>query len=212
MKKHRNDLFHEVEVKFYLSDRSSFEDRLRRIGAELIHERVLEKNYRFDTPDLALSREHRVLRLRQDDASIITYKGPSTIVDGVVDRQEIEFTVSDFNAARQLLESLGYQQSISYEKWRTTYLLDELEITIDEMPFGNFTEIEGGDAKSIQSVARKLALEWSAGITESYLMLFDRVKNQKKMDLRDLTFAAFHDIQVSPRDLGVKPADTPLFL
>mgnify|MGYP001765447479 CR=1 FL=1 len=210
--KHRNDLYHEVEVKFYLSDKTSFEDRLRRIGGDLIHERVLEKNYRFDTPDLALSREHRVLRLRQDDAAIITYKGPSTIVDGVVDRQEIEFTVSDFNAARQLLESLGYQQSISYEKWRTTYQLDELEITLDEMPFGNFTEIEGGDAKAIQSVARKLALEWTTGITESYLMLFDRVKKQKMLELHDLTFAAFHDLQVTPQDLGVKPADTPLFL
>lgn len=210
--KHRNNLFHEVEVKFYLSDRSSFENRLRQIGADLIHDRVFEKNYRFDTPDLSLSREHRVLRLRQDDASIITYKGPSTIVDGVADRQEIEFTVSDFDAARQLLESLGYQESISYEKWRTTYLLDELEITLDEMPFGNFTEIEGGDPKAIQSAARKLALEWSTGITESYLMLFDRVKKQKKMELRDLTFAAFHDIPVTPQDLGVKPADKPFFL
>ena len=138
---------------------------MRRIGAVLERERTHEVNYRFDTPEMTLSRQHRVLRLRQDNASILTYKGPSRTHDGVSVREEIEFEVSDFTAARQLLEAIGYQESVRYEKWRTIYVLDDLEITLDEMPFGNFTEIEGGDPLAIQHTASKLALDWSTRIT-----------------------------------------------
>ena len=56
----------EVEIKFYLSDMSSFEKRLRSIGASLVRPRTHELNYRFDTPTMSLTREHRVLRLRQE--------------------------------------------------------------------------------------------------------------------------------------------------
>ena len=209
--KRKNDIPLEVEVKFYLSDKASFEDRLRRVGAVLERERTHEVNYRFDTPDMKLSHEHRVLRLRQDTASILTYKGPSRAQDGVSVRDEIEFEVSDFTAARQLLEAIGYKESVRYEKWRTIYILDELEITLDEMPFGNFTEIEGGDPLAIQRTSSKLALDWSTRITSSYMVLFDQVKKQKNADIPNLSFADFRDIHVTPQELGVKPADTPLF-
>lgn len=201
----------EIEVKFYLSNKKSFEDRLQQIGAQLAHARVFEVNYRFDTPDLQLSREHRVLRLRRDENSIITYKGPSFLQDGATAREEIEFQVSDFDAARQLLEALGFKESVRYEKWRTTYLLDGLEITLDEMPFGNFTEIEGGDSSKIQHTAARLALDWSARINASYMMLFEQVKKSKKIDIANLTFDAFRALPVSAEELGVQIADKPLF-
>jgi len=202
----------EIEVKFYLSDKKAFEGRLQQLGAQLAHLRVFEANYRFDTPELQLSREHRVLRLRQDEASIITYKGPSFLQDGATAREEIEFRVSDFNAARQLLEALGYKESVRYEKWRTTYLLDGLEITLDEMPFGNFTEIEGSDSSQIQSTAARLALDWSARINASYMMLFEQVKKSKNVAIANLTFEAFCALPVSADDLGVQIADKPVFL
>jgi adenylate cyclase class IV len=58
----------ELEVKFLLSDQTTYENRLRGIGAKMLHPRTWEVNYRFDTPDRRLAREHRVLRLRQDSA------------------------------------------------------------------------------------------------------------------------------------------------
>lgn len=202
----------EIEVKFYLSDKKSFEDRLHHFGAQLTHARVFEANYRFDTPELQLSHAHRVLRLRRDENSIITFKGPSFPQDGATAREEIEFQVSDFDAARQLLEALGFKESVRYEKWRTTYLLEDLEITLDEMPFGNFTEIEGGDSSQIQRIAARLALDWSARINASYMMLFEQVKKSKKMDIANLTFDAFLNLSVSADDLGVRVADKPVYL
>ena len=209
MKKH--EIPFEMEVKFYLQDRVSYENRLRSIGARMERIRTHELNYRFDTPDMRLSHEHRVLRLRQDTAVILTYKGPTETQSGVSVRPEIEFEVSDFAAARQLLEALGYKESVRYEKWRTIYTLDDLEITLDEMPFGIFTEIEGQDVRVIQQAAVNLALDWSARITSSYMVLFDRVRKKKNLDLRDLTFEEFRGVIVAPEEMDLKPADIPLY-
>jgi adenylate cyclase class 2 len=205
------DLPVEMEVKFYLLDKAAYENRLRSIGAKLERIRTHESNYRFDTPEMSLSREHRVLRLRQDNATILTYKGPAETQSDVSVRPEIEFEVSDFTAARQLLEALGYVESVRYEKWRTVYALDDLEITLDEMPFGNFTEIEGQDARAIQQTATVLALDWSTRITSSYMVLFDRVRKKKDLIIPNLTFEDFRGITVSQEELDIKPADKPLY-
>lgn len=202
----------EVEVKFFLTDQKSFEKRVRSIGAVLVRPRTREVNYRFDTPDMKLSKERRVLRLRQDSSTLLTYKGPAQVNDNVSMRPEIELEVNDFMAASDLLEALGFQLNVKYEKWRTIYQLGELEITLDEMPFGNFTEIEGGDPAAIQKTASLLALDWNTRILDSYLVLFDRLKTNKKLEVQDLTFEALKNLDISPADLGVKVADTPMFL
>lgn len=202
----------EVEVKFYLDDPMSFEKRLRSIGANLVQPRTHELNYRFDTPDMSLTRARRVLRLRQDQNVIITYKGPAQQGQAVSVRQEIELEVNDFQAAHDLLEALGYQVSVLYEKYRTVYTLNELEITIDEMPFGMFSEIEGGDAQIIERTAASLSLLWSQRILQSYLMLFAHVKQNRGLQLQNLTFAEFKGIAVTAEDLGVKPADIATYL
>ena len=111
----------EVEVKFYLTDLNTFEKRVRSIGASLIRPRTREVNYRFDTPDMSLSRDHRVLRLRQDTSTLLTYKGPAQYSEGVSIRPEIELEVNDFTAASDLLETLGFRLSLKYEKWRTHF-------------------------------------------------------------------------------------------
>lgn len=202
----------EVEVKFYLTDMDSYEKRVRSIGACLVRPRTREVNYRFDTPDMSLARDHRMLRLRQDTSTILTYKGPPQVMDSVSVRPEVELEVSDFSAASNLLEELGFCLSLKYEKWRTIYQLGELEITLDEMPFGNFTEIEGGDSALIQKTASLIALDWSTRITDSYLILFDKLKTNKNLVVNDLTFEALKNVKVTPVDLGVKAADMLKFL
>jgi hypothetical protein len=69
-------------------------------------------NLRFDTPDGRLTRSLQVLRLRQD--TLADLQGSRGYGRGVHARRELEFTVSDFEAARALL-SAGYQVSLMYE-------------------------------------------------------------------------------------------------
>jgi adenylate cyclase class 2 len=94
-----------------------------------------------------------------------------------------------------------------YEKYRTTFLLGELEIVLDEMPYGDFVEIEGPDGESIQKVAEGLGLDWEKRILLSYTVLFDHARQALGFEFRDLSFDNFKGLDVSIDALGVMVAD-----
>ncbi|NIP43562.1 MAG: CYTH domain-containing protein, partial [Aliifodinibius sp.] len=156
-----------------------------------------------------LSSSSQLLRLRKDIRNRVTYKGPGTIEDGVRSRVEIEFEVDNYENARILFENLGYEVIMVYEKFRTTYALDDAEIVLDEMPYGNFIEIEASDPEVIHSLADKLNLDWEARIFDSYTVLFDFLKWTRGFQFRDLSFENFTSLEISPQDLGLRYADTP---
>lgn len=197
----------EIEVKFYIEDLPALQARLEALGAELIHPRILETNLRFDTPDGALTRLRRVLRLRKDAIARMTFKGPAEIGQEASIRQEIEFEVSDFDAARRLLEALGYRVSVSYEKYRTEYRYGGSVVALDEMPYGAFIEIEAQDVPTIQALADRLELDWEARCIESYLALFQRLRTAGLIEAQNLTFEEFDGFSFSAEDMGLRPAD-----
>lgn len=199
----------ELEVKFYLRNRPALQERLEALGAYLAYPRVHEVNLRFDTSEGSLTQSGRLLRLRQDSRARVTYKGPGEISGGARLRQELEFTVSDFTTARALFEALGYQVALMYEKYRTTYILGGVEVTLDEMPYGDFAELEGSDGASLQAMASRLGLDWEARILESYVVLFEYACQRLGLSFRDLSFENFAGLTISAQDLLVKPADTP---
>lgn len=197
----------ELEVKFLLSDPGAFVARLEMLGAELFAPRVHETNLRFDTPTQALRNSYQVLRLRQDAKMRVTYKGPGMLQDGVRARQEIEFGVDNFEAAKATFEALGYEVSFIYEKYRATYHYEEVEIVLDETPIGTFTEIEGPAPEAIQTTAHALGLNWEERINDSYVYLFERAQRALGLSFRDLTFDNFRGIAVPPEALGANYGD-----
>lgn len=197
----------ELEVKLYLVDLPVFQERLEAHEAQLQEPRIHEINLRFDTPDGKLGRAAQVLRLRQDSRARLTFKGPGESLQGVYARQEIEFAVSDFQSARNLFEALGYQVSLMYEKYRTTYVLDDQQVTLDEMPYGNFVEIEGLKAEGIHALSEKMGLNWETRILHSYTALFEQLQQKRGFTFRDLSFENFSNLNITPEDLGVIPAD-----
>lgn len=197
----------ELEVKYYISDLTALERRLLSLGASLVQPRVRETNLRFDTPQGSLAQGFQVLRLRQDTEARLTYKGPAEDQGGARLRTEIEFTVGDFEAARRFLEALGYAVSMTYEKYRATYDLDGVHVTLDELPYGSFAELEGPDPERIQSVNGRLGLDWERRAPESYTALFDRLRLRQGLPFRDLTFENFRELKITPDDLNLRPAD-----
>ncbi|WP_298006046.1 class IV adenylate cyclase [Anaerolinea sp.] len=197
----------EVEAKFPIRSLETVRKRLEQAGAVLEAPRVHEVNLRFDTPEGTLTRERRVLRLRRDSRAILTYKGAAQPGQEVSVRQEIEVEVSDFEAARRLLEALGYRVSTMYEKYRTTYRLNDAHVVLDEMPFGNFVEIEGENAEKIHAIASVLGLRWEARVAESYLGLFERVRQAYGLPPTCLTFEALRDVSVRFSIIGLEEAD-----
>ena len=122
-------------------------------------------------------------------------------------REEIEFVVEDFEKAKRFLEALGYQKLVYYEKYRTTYALHETLIMLDELPYGNFVEIEGETVESIRTMAHQLNLNWEAAVATSYNALFERVHKVLGLSFQDLSFANFEAMKVEASDLGVHTAD-----
>lgn len=178
----------EKEVKFYLHEINQYIEKLTGMKAVLKKRRVHEVNLRFDSVDGTLRAQHHVLRLRKDDQVRLTYKGPANLASEVADRQELEVVVQDLDTTRAILEALGFQVFILYEKYRTTYQLRDCEVVIDEMPFGNFTEIEGNSVEAIRALAAALDLDWEKRITASYLQLFHHLQQKYSLNATNLTF------------------------
>jgi adenylate cyclase, class 2 len=197
----------EIESKFYVRSLEVIEGRAQDLGADCIVPRGFEYNLRFDDAQNSLEREHKVLRLRKYDDIRLTFKGPGKQVGGALARTEIELVVNDFDAAEQFLEGLGYHIEVIYEKYRCMYLLGKNLITLDELPFGKFVEIEGETPEAIAALALQLGLNPAAAIPASYQGLFERVKKARKLNLQHLTFAALAGMKIGPEDMKIEPAD-----
>lgn len=199
---------HETEAKFYVKDLKRVERRLRELGAHLVQPREHEINIRFDNPKGDLRREFKVLRLRKDSEARLTFKGPGEKrEDGLLSRPEIEFTIGDFAAGTQFLEALGFEPVLFYEKFRETYEINHVHVMLDELPYGNFVEIEGEDIEAIRKTADALGLKWEAMVKAGYHALFERITGKFNLDSSQLSFAALGDLLVSGEDMSIVPAD-----
>lgn len=203
-----NNINEEIEVKFYISDLEKITNQLKTLGAVLKKPRIFEINLRFDDENNILKQNKQVLRLRKDSEITMTYKGPAAINQPVSIREEIEFTLNDFDKAKKLLEALGFQVFMIYEKYRATYTYQKLTIVVDELPFGNFIEIEGPNAPAIHKLTEELDLDWHARIPTSYMYLFEIAKkNNPSIKTNNLTFAELSQFTFTPESIAVKPAD-----
>jgi adenylate cyclase class 2 len=181
----------EIEVKFPIQNLQTIETRLQGLEARLLRPRLHEVNLRFDTSTGELGSQNQVLRLRQGDDIRLTFKGPTDARSGIAEREEIEFTVGDFETAWKFLEALGFGVVVIYEKYRTAYQLGHAEILLDETPIGNFIEIEAPSQEQIRVAAAQLGLDWDSRLTRSYLGLFERLREKQGFTFRDMTFENF---------------------
>ena len=203
----KDELPQELEGKWLVCDLAKIEKDLLALGAELLHERVLETNLRFDDENHSLRSSLKVLRLRQDHQAKLTFKGPKQQFEGIGQCTEIEFSVSHFDAAKAFLEALGFSVYFIYEKYRREYRLGPCVVMLDELPYGNFIEIEGKTVGDIESFVRALRLDWTANSILNYSSLFEYYNQQSGAGLQHLTFAEFAGRTVTPDMLGLRYAD-----
>ncbi|MCP4360864.1 MAG: class IV adenylate cyclase [Chloroflexi bacterium] len=198
----------EVEVKFLVADLAAFRERLISVGGTGKRPRIYEHNIRFDTPDGKLLQKRQLLRLRQDTAVKVTFKGEPAIArqSEVKVREELEMTVDNLETTVLIFQRLGFAPVQVYEKYRETFQWGEVEIVLDEMPFGNFVELEGEET-AIKAVAGLLGLKWEQRILDNYLNMMAQVKTRYNLPFNDLTFANFQDITIDLTDIFGKAID-----
>jgi adenylate cyclase class 2 len=189
-----NDLT-ETEVKLYCPDLDAVAARLAAVGATLTAPRVFEQNVRYEDADATLGSRGIVLRLRQDQRARLTYKEGASARDGIVSRREAEVEVSDFDTMDFILGRLGYTPAMRYEKYRATYSFGGVEVVLDELPYGNFIEIEGEHA-AIEAAIAALGLNDRPRIAASYVHLFDHLRAALSLTFIDLTFEHFAGLSV----------------
>jgi adenylate cyclase, class 2 len=133
----------ESEKKYRLDQQrmAQVEARLEDLGAVFSSE-VFEENYLHRGG--LLDQRTAVLRLRKiNDVTLLTYKERLQNDSDVKHNIEFETVVADVDAMENIIGKLGYKLSVIYEKHRRTWHLDNVEVVLDELPFGLYMEIEG---------------------------------------------------------------------
>jgi adenylate cyclase, class 2 len=137
----------EIEKKYRLTSRQRTQvlKRLANARATFVSDEF-EENTLYTGP--GIDRRNSVLRLRRvGSRAILTFKKRFPQKSSIKHQQEEEVTVHDAQACDVLLQALGYRQALVYEKWRETWRLGAAEVVLDELPFGNYMEIEAAEAE-----------------------------------------------------------------
>ncbi len=133
----------EIEKKYRLDKKRLVEltAKLGELNAEFTNE-VFEENYLHRGG--VLDERNAVLRLRKtNEKTIFTYKEKVANESDFKHQIEFETEVSNVDATEHIIEKLGYKLAVVYEKHRKTWHLGNVEVVLDELPFGYYMEIEG---------------------------------------------------------------------
>ena len=133
----------EIEKKYVLDKKRLVElaAKLAELDATFVYE-TFEENYLHRGS--VLDERNAVLRLRKTDVkTTLTYKEKAGSNGGFKHQIEHETIVADVAATESIIEKLGYKLSVVYEKHRKAWHLGNVEVVLDEVPFGYYMEIEG---------------------------------------------------------------------
>lgn len=169
----------EIEVKLPFASPSSARERIAQLGAVEIQSRQFEDNILFDRALDSLKPAGRTLRLRQSGArTLLTLKSPVAGTGRHKVREERETIVDDAHEMQAILQELGFSPSWRYQKHRTVFDLDGLQICLDETPLGCFVELEGRP-EDIDRVAALLGFTPQQYVRHSYRELHERAARER---------------------------------
>jgi adenylate cyclase class 2 len=157
----------EIEKKYRLTkkQRESIGKRLRSLGAAPgeveFEENTIYRGGRLDLGGCAL-------RLRRvNGRALLTFKESLPSKSSIKHHREEETEVADANTLGAILRSLEFRPGLVYEKRRTRWHVGKAEVTLDELPFGLFMEIEGSE-QEISRVEKQLEADTLPAVMETY--------------------------------------------
>lgn len=127
-----------------------------------------------------LDEKGAILRIRQtQDKTILTFKQRIQNESDVKHQIEYESEFADLDSLKKIVENLGFEPRLIYEKRRKTWRFRSVEIVVDELPFGLYMEIEG-PITAIKEAEMLLDIEDLETEHETYPRLaakFGKIKN-----------------------------------
>lgn len=168
----------EKEIKLKIDDANKVIAALRHSGAVFIGG-ALERTIRFDTAAQDYEKQGKFLRVRSGFSNTITLKEKIKSAEkNVRARKETEFEIEDINKMSYILNALGLDYTRTMEKYRQHWKLDNCSVTLDELPFGIFMEIEG-EENEIYKICDKLGLDKDKKILVTYWELWAEITDNK---------------------------------
>lgn len=168
----------ETELKFKIANLKSFKKRLISCGYQMIRPRTYELSVMYDNRSGLMQQTNGRIRLRQSGELVeLAYKRPIPS-KGIKQEIEHEVIISKLDTMQDILNAMGFNETTSYERYRTTYTKDNLKLTIDEYPFANFLEIEG-NRNSILVHAVSLGFPLAENLTDPCDTLFTRWRESR---------------------------------
>ena len=161
----------EIEAKLKIDSLDSVENALKRLKAEFVENQFQRDYYYF--PVKPVIQSQRPLRLRYQRAeagqrNYLTYKGKKQD-SKFKKRIELELEIDDIEKAGALLNAIGYEQGLAFEKKRQYWKYFDCQVFLDELPLiGFFVEIEGVDEARIARVQLDMGLAGCDHINKGY--------------------------------------------
>lgn len=169
----------EIEKKYRITSaqRRAVEKSMQALGLKP-RPVEFEENTIYQGPNLKPGR--RALRLRRVNGhALLTFKERFPSKSSIKHQQENEAGVIDADATHAILNSLGYESALVYEKRRTRWRVGKAKVVIDELPFGLFMEIEASE-KEIMRVEKKIGAEDFEAVHETYPALTTKFGKRQK--------------------------------
>jgi len=163
----------ETEAKFLRINHQVLRMELLKQGAVCNVPMRLMRRVIMDFPDGRLQKESSFIRVREEgNKSTLTFKqfDAMTSIGGA---KEIETMVGSFDEAIKIQQALGLVIKSVQESKRETWVLEDVEIVLDEWPWLEpYIEIEGPTEAEVKRTAMRLGLDWQTAIfgdaTEAY--------------------------------------------
>ena len=128
----------EIEVKFPLTDRGAIVRGLESLGAERLYPETFEDNIVLDRRG-ELKTRGSLLRIRKFGRyTLVTFKGPQSISDGVRSREEVQTGIESLERAITLFDLLGFKPVFRYQKFREVWRIGEAEVVLDRTQIGDY--------------------------------------------------------------------------
>jgi len=166
----------EYEATFTNINKDEMRVKLQAAGAKLVRPEYLMKRTVFNLP---ASHEINGGWLRVRDEGGKTTMSLKVVEAGRIENQkETCLIVDDYQRAVNLLEYIGCARKSYQETKRELWILDNVEITIDEWPFLEpFVEVEGASEEEVKQISEKLGFNYSSALFCSVDILYSKKYN-----------------------------------
>jgi len=167
----------EIEAKIRVDSLTPVRNRLASLDARFVG-RYLETNRILDRRDGSLRLGGSGLRVRSIETlegspapATLTFKGPRQGGEFKT-RQELECSVDQADTAEAILNAIGFETVVRYQKRRERWMWSHCHVELDEAPLiGTFVEIEGPTEQSIRIVRPQLGLDNATLESRSYVRM-----------------------------------------